>query len=373
MRNCSPETRTRPHKAVVNGDAQTPRKAAADRRGGGTPLVSLLAFSIGIALGLTGCTSIGRLSWDRPNPRAVEEVRAGKRATASAAWWGFSGEDDTAALQAAIRSGARRVIIPNLGRPWVVEPIQLASHQEIVFEKGVVVAAREGKFLGTSDSLFTASDKEHIILRGQGASCIMRKQDYRKAPYPKGEWRMGLALRGCRNVEVSGLRLTASGGDGIYVGRTEKNAGCTDIRIRDVVCDDNYRQGISIISVRGLRVERCVLRGTEGTAPAAGIDFEPNRADEFLVDCVVRNCVIESNAAYGLLFVPRPLTERSEPVSIRVENCRVRDNRAGALRVLNSRVSGCIELHGNELSGKRNISKDIPNLKLWIRKERGTP
>ncbi len=324
-----------------------------------------LAFWVAIFLVLIGCAGPERMAW---NSKAIEEVRAGERTTANAGWWSRDQEDDTAALQAAIRSGARRVIIPNIGRAWVIEPIQLESNQEIVFEKGVVIEARRGKFLGPEDSLFTARDKENIVLRGKGASWVMRKQDYRNAPYPKAEWRMCLCLVGCRNIEVSGLRLAGSGGDGIYIGRTEKNAGCVGIHLRRVVCDDNYRQGISVISARNLLVERCVLRGTEGTAPSAGIDFEPNKPDEFLVNCVVRNCLIERNAYYGLLFVEGNLTEKSEPVSIRVDSCRVQDNQRGALEVHPSRVSGLIELVGNELSGKRQITKDIPNLEVRLRR-----
>jgi hypothetical protein len=194
----------------------------------------------------------------------------------------------------------------------------------------------------------------------------MRKQDYRKPPYKKGEWRMCLSLCGCKNVKVLGLRLVGSGGDGIYVGRTEQNAGCRDIQIKDVVCDDNYRQGISVISARNLRVERCVLRGTEGTGPAAGIDFEPNGPDDFLVDCVVRDCLIERNASFGLLFVPGNLGEKSEPVSIWVENCRARDNQEGALEIHPTRVSGVIDLRGNGLSGKYQDHGNHPNLEVRI-------
>ncbi len=140
-----------------------------------------LAVLVVIAFALGGCVGPGRKAWNSKDLQVVEDVRTGKRTTASAAWWGCEEEDHTAALQAAIRSGARRVIVPNIGRPWVIEPIQLESNQEIVFEKGVVIEARPGKFRGPEDSLFTARDKENIVLRGKGASWVMRKQDYRKA------------------------------------------------------------------------------------------------------------------------------------------------------------------------------------------------
>jgi len=311
-----------------------------------------------------GCAS--QVAYDRANPSAVREVLAHQGDTANAAWWGFNEENATESLQAAIRSGAKKVVVPNMGKPWIVEPIQLESNQEIIFEKGVVVAARKGKFQGTNDSLFSAWDKENITLRGYGAQFVMRKADYRKAPYKKAEWRMCLALRGCKNVKVYGLRLASSGGDGIYIGRGKTRTYCEDIQIKDVLCDDNYRQGISVITVRNLLIENCTLRGTEGTAPAAGIDLEPNHSDEQVVNCIIRNCLIENNAGSGLLIVLGHLGAESEPVSILVENCRVLDNRNAALRVTNTQVPGRIELRGNELSGKLRV-RDLPALEVVIR------
>jgi len=78
------------------------------------------------------------------NPEAVAEVLAGRRTDANAAWWGFNEEDATEPLQAAIRSGAKRVIVPNVGKDWIVRPLQLASDQELVLESGVVITARRG-------------------------------------------------------------------------------------------------------------------------------------------------------------------------------------------------------------------------------------
>ena len=39
----------------------------------------------------------------------------------------------------------------------------------------------------------------------------------------------------------------------------------------------------------------CVIRDTVGTAPQAGIDFEPNARDQWLQGIVVRNCRFEDN------------------------------------------------------------------------------
>lgn len=287
---------------------------------------------------------------------------AGQRSLASAAWWGFDERDSTASLQAAIRSGARKLVVPNLGKPWIVTPLFLESDQEIVFEEGVVLMAREGAFLGKGDSLLTARDKENLTLRGPGASLVMRKQDYQTPPYEKAEWRNCLSLRGCRSIRVEGLRLAASGGDGIYIGRgSGVRIHCQDITIKDVICEDHHRQGISVITAQNLLIEGCTLRGTQGTAPQAGIDFEPNQPDEPLANCVVRDCVIEHNAGYGILLYLGSLRAESDPISIAVDHCQVRDNHQGTLAVLGAKhagnLRGRIRLQGNKLAGKQSLDK----------------
>ena len=67
------------------------------------------------------------------SPEAVKEVLSGKRTVANAAWWGFDEFDATEALQSAINSGAKRVIVPNMTRDWIVRPINLAGDQELIF------------------------------------------------------------------------------------------------------------------------------------------------------------------------------------------------------------------------------------------------
>ncbi len=85
-------------------------------------------------------------SADHANPEAITQVLAGDRDTANAVWWGFDPNDSTAAIQAAIDSGAAKVIIPNVGKDWITEPLFLNNDdQEIFFEPGVVRDLYTGK------------------------------------------------------------------------------------------------------------------------------------------------------------------------------------------------------------------------------------
>jgi hypothetical protein len=258
------------------------------------------------------------------DPQAIQKVLAGTLSEANASWWGFNPKDSTEAIQAALDSGAEQVTVPYMGEPWIVRPLSLRGDQEVHFEAGVVVLAKKGSFLGRGDSLFTASAVENVVVKGYGATFRMRKTDYMAPPYEKAEWRMGLSLRGCRNLLIEGLRIESSGGDGIYIDGGGKKRFCEDVVIRNVTCYDNHRQGISVISAENLLIENCVFANTWGTAPGAGIDLEPDGDDQSLVNIVVRNCLFENNEGHEILVYPKNLREKAPNLSIRFENCLAR-------------------------------------------------
>ncbi len=130
----------------------------------------------------------------------------------------------------------------------------------------------------------------------------MHRDDYAQPPYEKAEWRHTLQILSSSNVKVAGLTMTESGGDGIYLGTATSGVTNKNIQIVDVVLDKHYRQGISVITAGDLLIENTIMRNTAGTAPMAGIDFEPNHPSEQLVNCVLRNCVVEDNQGVGYAF-----------------------------------------------------------------------
>lgn len=299
------------------------------------------------------------------NVTAINEVINGTRTVANASWWGFDESDATKALQAAIRSKAKKIIVPNMGKPWIVTPLFVESGKEIVFEKGVIIAAKSGSFLGRNDSLFTIANKENVTINGYGAEFVMRKQDYVRAPYKKAEWRNGITILGSNNIKIYGVKLTSSGGDGIYIGRGTGNNGlpnCDQIHIKDVVCDNNYRQGVSVVSVSNLLIENSTFKGTDGTPPQAGIDFEPNRPDEILRNCKIKKCVVSDNTGYGILIYLPSLNKNSNPISIDVEGCTVQKNRGGAVFIAGRDVKDRVGDPSGEII-IRNCKLDGPVLK----------
>ena len=145
----------------------------------------------------------------------------GAQDTVKASAFGFNQEDATAALQKAIDSGARKVIVDNTGKNWVTRPLFLRSNQEIIFEDGVTLLAKKGEFKSRNDSLININDVSNVAIRGEGkVTLAMNKKDYdNPALYRFSEWRHAISIRGGTNIRISGLTLKSSGGDGIYVAR----------------------------------------------------------------------------------------------------------------------------------------------------------
>lgn len=307
-------------------------------------------FAVSFAFMAFGYVVVPGRADDLPNNdrniAAIEEVKSGKRTTANAGWWGFDLEDSTDAIQSAIKSGAKIVVVPNVGKEWIVRPIQLVGNQEFVLEPGVVVVAKRGEFRGKGDCVFQATRCENLKFRGQGAIVRMQKQDYISGlvlkdlgwnrwvgQYDKAEWRMALSLRGCRNVDVTGVTLRDSGGDGIMISGAGKDQPSENIRIKDVVCDNNYRQGISVTNVDGLRVENCVFKNTWGTPPSAGVDIEPDDPNDRACNIVFRECRFENNYGDGIEVFLSHQNKQSKPNTILFEDCQVIGRGGAGIRV----------------------------------------
>src|SRR5439155_8442059 len=137
---------------------------------------------------------------------------------------------------------------------------------------------------------------------------------------------------------VEGMIFTKAGGDGVYIsdGWGGSDPVCSsNVTIQDCMMDDNRRQGISVISAENLIIQRCVLSNTgvtSGTDPMAGIDFEPDRPDQRLVNCILRDCSIYGNSASnypnGIHTALLNLNSTSQPVSIAIERCKITSSRS---------------------------------------------
>ena len=98
------------------------------------------------AVGLTVCSVFAA------SPEKIARLKAGKTDTAYVSWWGFHPDDSTEFLQAALDSGAKKVIVDYTGQDWIAgKTLLLASDQEVVIADKVVVKAKKDAFKGLGD------------------------------------------------------------------------------------------------------------------------------------------------------------------------------------------------------------------------------
>ena len=252
---------------------------------------------------------------------------------------GWDPADATACLQNAINTGASTVIVRNMyyGASWRVRPLFLTSNQTIIFEDGVEVIAKADEFHGGADMLFRGTALDNVTLSGYGATLAMRKSDYQDpGQYTPSESRMAIGLYGCNNVTIEGLNIIASGGDGIYISAANSTTrrACSNVILRDLNCDDHHRQGISIISVDGLLAEDCKFNNTIGTAPAAGLDIEPNAETDMVNNVVFRRCEFKGNAGAAVTIGVHNLNANSDDISVLIEDCEL-DGTKGTIYAVN--------------------------------------
>lgn len=246
----------------------------------------------------------------------------------------WTGVDDTAYIQEML-DNYEILLFPSVEGSWVTEPLFIQkSNREIYFQAGAVLEAKEGSFLGRSDSLITFENVENISIYGLGEGAVMKmhRKDYRRSPYIDAEWRHGIKLLSVTDFTISGMVIEQTGGDGIYIGVSKKENSksyCENIKIENCIIDRNYRQGVSIISVKNLLIDKCQILNTQGTAPQSAIDFEPNHNYERLQNCVISNSILRGNWGSGFLVWLIEFDTETVNTDIQIINCDLRTNLLG--------------------------------------------
>ena len=139
-------------------------------------------------------------------------------------------------------------------------------------------------------------EQENVIIQLNGAIIGERHEHKGTA----GEWGMGIWIEAPATIVQGPGKICDCWGDGIYI--TGPNTAKT--WIKEVSSIGNRRQGMSVIQCNGLYVHGAHFLGTGGTAPGAGIDFEPDRPGEQKIqNVVVTRTEFAGNAGAALLFV----------------------------------------------------------------------
>jgi hypothetical protein len=291
---------------------------------------------------LSSLVSLGRSTSLSPPTRPCAELDVINVSSC----FGYSETDNTDFLQAAIDTGAKKIIIANLGpgrNRWIAQTIQLRKpNQTIFFEDGVVLEAMRGAFKSTGNGFLMGQHRlPGLTLSGYGATVRMWREDYaNKSLYNHSENRHAFQCISCANLTVMGLTFRESGGDGLCLG----GGGMSNLHIKDVISDSNFRQGMTLDGAQGALIENTVFSNTRGTNPQSGVDMEPDLAGDTLENILFRNCTAFNNSGKGFEISAWPLKNSS--VTVTWENCTVMNahNWAFMFNIPNANNSGLINL-----------------------------
>ncbi|WP_083239286.1 right-handed parallel beta-helix repeat-containing protein [Methyloceanibacter superfactus] len=152
-----------------------------------------------------------------------------------------------------------------------------------------------------------------------------------------GEWGMGIRIGPeVKRVSIVGVTAEEMWGDGFYV------EGATDVAFCSVVATHNRRQGLSIVEANRLLVTDSVFEQTRGTRPSAGIDIEPDRPEQKVVNVRIEHSRFINNAGGGVMIagkrgytadveIVRNVFEEGRPILIEnaphVRSTEICDNR----------------------------------------------
>lgn len=112
------------------------------------------------------------------------------------------------------------------------------------------------------------------------------------------EWGYGVYVFNSTNVRIEGIRASKCIGDGIFIGggsvpaMEDYSKASNTVYVKNAICDDNRRQGISITCADGVILENCTFSNTgktEFTSPGCGLDIEPN-AGQAVRNVKIKNC-----------------------------------------------------------------------------------
>ncbi len=288
------------------------------------PGVYLVEFTVTHKNG-TKSTVNSTITVSEPANNEEEEVESSYPTNAVfASSYGFDADDATEAFKDALNSGNSFIVIDKQTTDWIIQPTKLydLTNMTIVFEPGVKLRAKSGAFTSQNSILFNLVRPKNLVIIGNDAEFVMNKTEY-----TDGEGRHAIAIKGGDGVILKGLTLRDSGGDGIYLaGSSTTGSYSKNIVIEDVVSTNNRRQGMSIISAQDVWVRNSEFTKSNGTSPEAGVDLEPNNAEERLVNINFSNCKFSNNNSSGFVVGPGKLNSSSIPISIRVIDSEFSNN-----------------------------------------------
>ncbi len=212
--------------------------------------------------------------------------------------------NDTSAFQSAINS------LPSTGGTITVpagtymidalRSINMRSHVRLALNSGAKLVA-----------LPNSSQRSNVIKVSRvtdveitGGAIVGERAKHRGT---SGEWGMGIDILASRKVYVHDMKISDCWGDGLYIGAigsAGNSVSSTDVTIKNVVSNNNRRQGLSFGPVDRVYVVNSTFSNTNGTKPESGIDIEPMSTRGLARNIRIEGSHVTGNAGSGIEVQP---------------------------------------------------------------------
>lgn len=156
-----------------------------------------------------------------------------------------------------------------------------------------------------------------------------------------------ITFQSCERFRCTRIRSLNAVCDGFFLfsaSPERPDSHCRNFQFIDCIADNCFRQGCSVIHGHSGLFQGGTFSNTNGTAPAAGIDFESDEGAPYgsISDMTVDRVRFVGNQGFGLL-----VSTVSRPRDISAIDCIFENNRRGAIswgsvggRIVRPRISG---------------------------------
>ena len=187
------------------------------------------------------------------------------------------------------------------GGAWTIfkSPITIPSNTHIVFQdrdSGVQCATSSL----SNGAIFQLHAVSNVTFSGPGRIIGDRVTHTGVG----GESLMGITVQGSSKVVIKDVHISNFWGDGILLSYDRLGNPCSNVVIDNVICDNNRRQGMSVTAGTDIDVTNSGFINTNGTAPQAGVDIEPDPGKN-VSHIRFANCYFNGNAGDGFQVAPQ--------------------------------------------------------------------
>jgi polygalacturonase len=232
----------------------------------------LLAAAAAVALAAVALPASASTWW---NPTPVLSIGTAQLNVRNFGALGNGTANDTAAIQAAINalptSGGTVEVPAGTYMIDATKAISLRSHMRLLLDTGATLQA-----IPNSASRYWVVRAWNVNnVEIAGGSIVGERAQHMGTT---GEWGYGINISAGKYVYVHDIAVSNCWGDGLMVGAS--GSGTTvvpsySVTLNHVTSNNNRRQGMSILPATQVYVVNSSFTGSNGAAPQAGIDIEP--------------------------------------------------------------------------------------------------